>query len=79
MESVRNRVSQHGVSVVTVKPGPVHTPMTEGIEALPMAIAAEAAAEGVYAAIKTQENNPVCAGTVAIYYDSDSMDPFRRI
>ena len=55
MESVRNRVSQHGVSVVTVKPGPVHTPMTEGIEALPMAIAAEAAAEGVYAAIKSRK------------------------
>src|SRR5205823_6863032 len=32
LEAIRNRVSQFGVSVVTVKPGPVHTPMTERSE-----------------------------------------------
>lgn len=62
MESVRNRVSQHGVSVVTVKPGPVHTPMTEGLEKLPMAISATAAARGISAAIKKRKTNVYVPG-----------------
>jgi NAD(P)-dependent dehydrogenase (short-subunit alcohol dehydrogenase family) len=30
LEALRNRLSQHGVSVVTIKPGPVDTPLTRG-------------------------------------------------
>lgn len=45
-ESLRNRLSRYGVSVVTVKPGPVDTPMTTGLK-LPLMISAEACAKGV--------------------------------
>lgn len=32
LESLRNRLSQHGVNVVTVRPGYVATPMTAGLQ-----------------------------------------------
>jgi len=51
LESLRNRLSQHGVHVITIKPGPVRTPMTEGIDKLPMAIDADVAADRIFAAI----------------------------
>lgn len=44
LESLRNRLSRFGVSVVTVKPGPVATPMTEGRGPLPGTITADTAA-----------------------------------
>jgi short-subunit dehydrogenase len=44
LEAVRNRVARRGVRVVTVKPGPVDTPMTRGMEKLPFLVSAEAAA-----------------------------------
>lgn len=31
MEAVRNRIARHGVKVVTIKPGPTRTPMTESL------------------------------------------------
>ncbi len=43
MEAVRNRVSRYGVKVVTVKPGPVATEMTQGLHirgAMPVEVAA---------------------------------------
>lgn len=43
LEALRNRLSRHGVRVVTVKPGPVKTEMTAGLD-LPKAITAESAA-----------------------------------
>ncbi len=51
LEALRNRLTQHGVHVLTVKPGPVHTPMTEGRTDLPMAIQPEQAAEAIHRAI----------------------------
>ncbi len=51
LESLRNRLSQHGVHVLTVKPGPVHTPMTSGLAKLPMAIEPDAAADGIWSAM----------------------------
>lgn len=51
LEALRNRLSQHGVTVTTIKPGPVHTPMTEGVDKMPMAIEASAAADGIFGAI----------------------------
>jgi NAD(P)-dependent dehydrogenase (short-subunit alcohol dehydrogenase family) len=48
LEALRNRLSRYGVTVVTVKPGPVKTPMTEGLK-LPLMIDAPAAAKGVLA------------------------------
>ncbi|HET6645400.1 MAG TPA: SDR family NAD(P)-dependent oxidoreductase [Fimbriimonadales bacterium] len=47
LESLRNRLSQFGVSVVTVKPGPVRTEMTHHLGKLPGEITAEKAAAGI--------------------------------
>lgn len=46
MESLRNRLSRHHVNVVTIKPGPVKTAMTEGLK-LPLMIEAEECANGI--------------------------------
>lgn len=51
LEALRNRLSRQGVHVLTVKPGPVRTPMTEKVEKMPMAIDPEQAAEGIFRAI----------------------------
>ncbi len=40
LESLRNRLSRYGVTVVTIKPGPVETDMTRGMK-LPLLIPAE--------------------------------------
>ncbi len=49
LEAVRNRVARLGVRVVTVKPGPVDTPMTKGMDRLPLLVSAEAAASELLA------------------------------
>jgi short-subunit dehydrogenase len=49
LEAVRNRVGRHGVRVVTVKPGPVDTPMTKGMDKLPLLVSADAAAAALLA------------------------------
>ncbi len=46
LESIRNRLWRHGIRVTTARPGPVHTPMTEGLD-VPMAISAEQAAKTI--------------------------------
>ena len=51
LESLRNRLARHGVDVITVKPGPVRTPMTEGLDKLPMVIEAEDAARSIVKSI----------------------------
>lgn len=50
LEAIRNRVARAGVTVVTVKPGPVATPMTDGMERLPFLVSADEAARIVLAA-----------------------------
>lgn len=45
LEALRNRLRHRGVRVVTAKPGPVATPMTEGLDKLPFVIPAERAAQ----------------------------------
>jgi NAD(P)-dependent dehydrogenase (short-subunit alcohol dehydrogenase family) len=47
LEALRNRLARHGVRVVTVKPGPVATPMTEGMERLPFLIPVDRAAREI--------------------------------
>jgi len=54
LEALRNRLSQHGVHVLTVKPGPVHTPMTAGLDKLPFVIEADEAAHSISRAIARQ-------------------------
>ena len=52
LEAIRNRVGRTGVNVVTIKPGPVDTPMTQGHERLPLLISAEEAARQTLAAAR---------------------------
>lgn len=49
LESLRNRLSRYGVQVVTVKPGPVATPMTADLDqkTLPLLITADKAAAAI--------------------------------
>lgn len=56
MESLRNRVALKGVDVITIKPGPVATPMTEGLDKLPMLIQVEDAAEQIWKGIAARAN-----------------------
>jgi len=44
LEALRNRLAVQGVRVVTIKPGPVSTPMTDGLAKLPLIISADKAA-----------------------------------
>lgn len=46
LESLRNRIERRGAFVVTVKPGPVETPMTAGLK-MPGMIGVEEAAQGI--------------------------------
>ncbi|MEM6706488.1 MAG: SDR family NAD(P)-dependent oxidoreductase [Acidobacteriota bacterium] len=47
LEALRNRIHRYSVHVVTVKPGPVRTPMTDGLGDMPFMIDADKAADGV--------------------------------
>ena len=47
LEALRNRLSQYGVRVVTIKPGPVATPMTANLGDMPMMISANEAARQI--------------------------------
>lgn len=44
LEALRNRIGRYGVKVVTIKPGPVDTPMTKGMSGLLWLISADKAA-----------------------------------
>lgn len=55
LEGLRNRLGARGVRVITIKPGPVRTPMTEGLK-MPFMISAEEAAEGILRAIRREKN-----------------------
>jgi decaprenylphospho-beta-D-erythro-pentofuranosid-2-ulose 2-reductase len=50
LEALCNRLGRFGVRVVTIKPGPVDTPMTQGLDKLPLLISAPAAARQILAA-----------------------------
>lgn len=41
LEGLRNRCSRYGVNIVTIKPGYVHTAMTQGMARLPWAVSAD--------------------------------------
>lgn len=49
LEALRNRLARYGVAVVTIKPGPVDTPMTAG-QKLPLMIPPQRAAKAILAA-----------------------------
>ncbi len=50
LESLRNRIERRGAFVVTIKPGPVDTPMTQGLKMPGMISPQQAAAEILLAA-----------------------------
>ena len=50
LEALRNRVGRVGVRVVTIKPGPVDTPLVKGLDKLPMLVSADEAARQIIAA-----------------------------
>ena len=52
LEALRNRIGRYGVSVVTIKPGPVDTPMTKEVTKKPLLISADAAATAILAAAR---------------------------
>ncbi len=56
LEALRNRVGRYGVGVVTVKPGPVDTPMTKGLDKLPMLISAQEAARQILEAARKRKH-----------------------
>jgi len=51
LQGLRNRLHDHGVRVVTVKPGFVDTPMTAGLELGLLCVKPERVARGIYNAI----------------------------
>lgn len=55
LESLRNRVGRLGVAVVTVKPGPVETPMTAGMGHLPLQVPAREAARQIIRAARARK------------------------
>ncbi|HZP40587.1 MAG TPA: SDR family NAD(P)-dependent oxidoreductase [Candidatus Binatia bacterium] len=50
LDALRHRLARRGVAVVTVKPGPVDTAMTRGLDRVPFRVSAEAAAKALLAA-----------------------------
>lgn len=56
LEALRNRVGAKGVRVVTVKPGPVDTPMTKELDKKPLLIPVERAAREILAAARKGRN-----------------------
>jgi short-subunit dehydrogenase len=52
LEAVRNRLARLGVAVVTIKAGPVDTPMSRGLDRLPLLIGADAAAQRIVRAAR---------------------------
>lgn len=52
LEAIRHRVARLGVAVVTVKPGPIDTPMTAGLARRPFVIPADEAARQILAAAR---------------------------
>lgn len=56
MEAVRNRIARYGVKVVTVKPGPTATEMTEHLHLKGMMSASDAASKIIRLSTKTGEH-----------------------
>jgi NAD(P)-dependent dehydrogenase (short-subunit alcohol dehydrogenase family) len=56
LESLRNRLSEEGVHVCTIKPGFIDTPMTSGMEGLFWLITASQAAERILNAARSRAN-----------------------
>lgn len=56
LEGLRNRLYRAGVSVVTIKPGFVDTPMTAGLRQGPLFVSAQRAGAAIYRAIERRRD-----------------------
>lgn len=52
LQGLRSRMHQYGVRVITIKPGPIATAMTENLPGLPMMTKPEAVAEDIYRSVE---------------------------
>lgn len=56
LSGLRNRLGRKGVHVLTVKPGPVDTPMTQGMGKMPFMTTPEAVADDMMKAVQKRRN-----------------------
>jgi short-subunit dehydrogenase len=56
LEALRNRLTRYGVNVLTVKPGPVESEMTQGMK-MPLKISAEQAAADIAKAMRKRKQD----------------------
>ncbi len=56
LQGLRNRLSKAGVTVITIKPGFVDTPMTAHIKKGPLFVGPDAVAKGIYQAILNKKD-----------------------
>jgi short-subunit dehydrogenase len=80
LEALRNRLTRYGVQVVTVKPGPVDTPMTAGLK-LPLLIRPDEAARGTLALARAGTGEgyvPAVWGPIMFVIRSIPSAIFRR-
>jgi decaprenylphospho-beta-D-erythro-pentofuranosid-2-ulose 2-reductase len=56
LQGLRNRLNPAGVCVLTIKPGFVDTPMTEGIKKNPLFASPETIAKGIYGSINAKRD-----------------------
>jgi NAD(P)-dependent dehydrogenase (short-subunit alcohol dehydrogenase family) len=75
LEALRNRVGRSGVRVVTIKPGPVDTPLTKGLDKLPMLISAGDACAADHRRLRKGTADRVCPRQVAARDGGDQVDP----
>jgi len=62
LSGLRNRLGRSGVHVMTVKPGPVDTAMTWGLESMPFMTTPEAAAKDIAKGLRKERNVIYTAG-----------------
>ena len=62
LESLRNRLTQHGVQVTTIKPGFIDTPMTRGMEGLFWLKSADEAARMIWNAVRKRKQTSYVPG-----------------
>jgi NAD(P)-dependent dehydrogenase (short-subunit alcohol dehydrogenase family) len=82
LEALRNRVGRAGVVVVTAKPGPVDTPMTRGLDRLPLLISAPEAARRILAAARRRRTTvyvPEVWRLIMLLVQSLPSPLFRRL
>ena len=82
LESLRNRLFQHGVQVTTIKPGFIDTPMTRGMDGLFWLKTADEAAQMIWKAVRRGRSTayvPARWGLVSLVIRSIPSLLFKRL